>query len=68
LRQYNNPDLNIQLETLESIAQQDFQTLSEEKALKNVNLLYPFINIIIFYKIVKFKNYMYYALIDFYLF
>ncbi|ORX59890.1 FH2-domain-containing protein [Piromyces finnis] len=38
LRQYNNPDLNIQLETLESIAQQDFQTLSEEKALKNVNL------------------------------
>jgi len=38
LRQYNNPDLNIQLETLESIAQQDFQTLSDEKLLKNVNL------------------------------
>jgi hypothetical protein len=38
LRQYNNPDLNIQLETLDSIVQQDFQTLAEEKALKNINL------------------------------
>ncbi|ORX81591.1 FH2-domain-containing protein [Anaeromyces robustus] len=42
LRQYSNPDLNIQLETLEAIAQQDFQTLAEDKLLKNINLLYPF--------------------------
>jgi len=47
LRQYNNPDLNIQLETLDSIVQQDFQTLAEEKALKNINLLYPFLYIYI---------------------
>lgn len=38
LRQYSNPDLNIQLETLEAIAQQDFQTLAEDKLLKNINL------------------------------
>ena len=55
--------MNIQLETLESIAQQDFQTLSDEKLLKNVNLLYPFIIIIIIkYKFIN--NTIYLSLTD----